>query len=203
MSNMDVQPKKVIVVYDIFTKSTLTKKVFLKITEIGKNTKQNLEKAIGRRIEGKCISEGFIRVGSIQIISYSAGNINGDLVEYVVVFDCYICNPVEGQIIEDCLVTDITKAGIHAEKYDNINKTVPLTIFLPRDYYNSSSKFNDVKESDKISVVVLYNTFELNDPYVTCFASLYSERTNPKRIGGENEIYEKDSSESGEYIENE
>jgi len=198
MSSENQQHKKEPVIYDIFTKSTLTKKVFLKITEIGKNIKQNLEKSLAIQFEGKCISEGYIRVGSIQIVSYSSGRVHGDLVEYFVVFDCYICNPVEGQIIENCLVTDITKAGIHAEKTDTVNKSIPLTIFLPRDYFNTSSKFNDVKENDIITVVVLYNTFELNDPYVTCFASLYKEQEQKKRGGDADELYNTETNEEDE-----
>lgn len=41
--------------YGVYINSMLSKKVVLKITEIGKNIKQNLKKKIKYSIEGKCI----------------------------------------------------------------------------------------------------------------------------------------------------
>jgi hypothetical protein len=47
--------------YGVYIKSLLTKKIALKITEVGKNVKGNLTKKIIASIEGKCIGEGYIR----------------------------------------------------------------------------------------------------------------------------------------------
>ena len=87
-------------IYGVYIKSLLTKKVIVNINEIGKNIKQVLENKITTVLEGKCIAEGFIKPNSVKIISYSSGNVNGENIEYIVVFDCMVCHPVEGMLIE-------------------------------------------------------------------------------------------------------
>ena len=57
-------------IFGVYMKSILDKKVCLSITEIGKNVKQNLERKIQVEITGKCINEGYIKPGSINIINY-------------------------------------------------------------------------------------------------------------------------------------
>ena len=114
--------------------------------------------------------EGFIRPNSVKIISYSAGNVNGDKIEFQTVFECMICHPVEGMLIE-CQVKTITKAGIHAEVVDE-NGVVPITVFVARDHHLLEHAFAEVKETDKITVRVLGVRFELNDPYICVIAKL-------------------------------
>ena len=104
-------------VYGVYMPSMLTMKVQLSIIEVGKNIKQNLEKIISKKTEGKCITDGFIKPNSVKIVNYSSGVINGDLVEFYTLFECMVCHPVEGMLIE-CQTKTITKAGIHAEVID-------------------------------------------------------------------------------------
>ena len=92
-------------------------KVALSMNEIGQNIKQNLERMISKQTEGKCIAEGFIRPNSIQLINYSSGVITNDFIEFQTVFECMVCYPVEGMLME-CNAKTITKAGIHAEVTD-------------------------------------------------------------------------------------
>ena len=54
-------------IFGVYTNSVLNMKVSLSIREVGKNTKQNLERAISNKTEGKCISEGFIRPNSVRV----------------------------------------------------------------------------------------------------------------------------------------
>ena len=82
--------------YGPYIKSLLTMKVFLKITEIGRNIKDNLERIISSKIEGRCVVEGFIRPDSVNVIQYSSGKINGEFVEYHTIYECMVCHPVEG-----------------------------------------------------------------------------------------------------------
>ena len=65
-------------IYGVYIKSLLNMKVVLSITEVGKNIKQNLERMISKKTEGRCIAEGFIRPGSISVISYSSGTVNNE-----------------------------------------------------------------------------------------------------------------------------
>lgn len=157
-------------IYGVFHRSLLQTKIILKITEIGKTLKQNLEKKIVNKTEGKCIAEGYIRPNSVRILNYSSGNINGEYVEFQVSYECMVCYPTEGMIVE-CMTKTITKAGIHAEVMveDNI---VPLVIFIARDHNYSNKAFSQVKENMKIHARIIGVQFELNDTHICAIATL-------------------------------
>jgi DNA-directed RNA polymerase subunit E'/Rpb7 len=161
------QEKKV---YGVYIKSILTMKTALSINEIGKNIKHNLERTISKRMEGRCIAEGFIKPDSVRVTSYSAGNVNSDSIEFQTVFECMICHPVEGMQIE-CITKTITKAGIHAEVIDDTG-VVPLTIFIARDHHFTDKYFGTIKEKTKITVRVIGVRYELNDPYICVIGKL-------------------------------
>jgi DNA-directed RNA polymerase subunit E'/Rpb7 len=169
-------------IYGVYIQSLLPMKVYLHITEIGKNIKQNLEKKIKMKTEGRCIAEGFIRPNSVRIVTYSSGTINTDMVEFETAFECMICLPVEGMLIE-CITKTITKAGIHAEVRDG--ETVPLTIFIARDHHNMDDYFVSIKENEKIVVKVIGIRYELNDPYICVIARLHRSSKETRNRGGE------------------
>lgn len=156
-------------IYGVYIDSLLTKKVILTITEIGKNIKENLQRKLSASMEGKCIEEGFIRPGSINIINYSSGQIDREYISFQTVFSCKICHPVEGMLIE-CVSKTITKAGIHAEVIDN--ETIPITVFVARDHHTMDKNFQHIKENSNILVKVIGSRYELNDPYICVIGKL-------------------------------
>lgn len=156
--------------YGPYIKSLLTMKVFLKITEIGRNIKENLERIISSKIEGKCVVEGFIRPDSVNVTQYSSGKINGEFVEYHTIYECMVCHPVEGMELE-CVCKTITKAGIHAEVVDQAGN-IPITMFIARDHHIANHLFSLVKDGSKLLVRVIGVRFELNDPYVSAIGQL-------------------------------
>jgi DNA-directed RNA polymerase subunit E'/Rpb7 len=168
-------------IYGVYIKSMLTTKVILAIGEIGQNLKQNLEKKIAAKIEGKCGVEGFIQPKSVNIKTYSNGVVNGGFVEFQIVFECMICRPVEGMLIE-CVVKTITKAGIHAEVVGK-DGVKPIVAHIARDHNYNDLRFNSVKEKDEIMIKVLGVRFELNDPYITVIGKL-AEKNKKKQSGG-------------------
>ena len=177
-------------IYGVYIQSLLTMKVILPITEVGKNMKENLEKIISKRNEGKCIAEGFIRPGSIKVIRYSSGVVNNKNVEFETVFECMICHPVEGMLIE-CDTKTITKAGIHSEVIDNTG-AIPITVFIARDHHYNDKYFGEIKENMKIIVRVIGVRFELNDPYI-CVIGKLVDNTKDKKGGNKIQILEDDN----------
>lgn len=178
-------------IFGVYIKSILTKKTILSITEIGSNTKKILEDKITSGVEGKCIAEGFIRPGSVRIISYSSGVVNADNVEFQTVFECMICHPVEGMKIE-CTSKTITKAGIHAQVVD-MNDVIPVTVFIARDHHNTDKHFNTIKENMDIVVKVIGIRYELNDPYICVIGQLVEKKMvqvkKPRiKLGGDSEL---------------
>jgi DNA-directed RNA polymerase subunit E'/Rpb7 len=176
------RPKDNDEIYGVYVTELLTMKVFLSITEIGQTLKNNLERWISKNTEGRCIPEGFIKPKSVKVLKYSSGNVNGDKVEFQTVFECMVCHPVEGMLIE-CNVKTVTKAGVHAEVNDE-SGVVPIVVFVARDHHFTNKKFADIKENDKITVRVVGVRFELNDPYICVIAQLYNQNNanvNPRR----------------------
>lgn len=162
-------------IFGVYIKSLLNMKVVLVVTEVGKNIKQNLERMISKNTEGRCIAEGFIRPGSINVINYSSGMINSDKIEFQTTFECMVCHPVEGMLIE-CDTKTITKAGIHAEVTDK-DGIVPITVFIARDHHFTDRQFSELKENMKIVIRVIGVRFELNDPYI-CVIGKFLELAN-------------------------
>lgn len=173
------------IIYGVYNPTVLTQKVYLKITEVGKNVKQNLEREIIHQTVGKCIAEGILKPNSISILNYSSGSIRGDRIEFEVVFECLVCHPVEGMLMK-CITKTITKAGIHAEVV-NPDGTVPVTVFIARDHHFTDKKFSKIVENEQILVNVIGIRFELNDPYICAIAKLTEPRNkskNEKGMGG-------------------
>lgn len=156
--------------YGVYVRSLLTMKVILKITEIGRQVKQNLERKIVQQTEGKCIPQGFIRPNSVRVVSYSSGNIHSENIEFTTVYECLVCHPVENMRVE-CTAKTITKAGIHAEVVTD-NNVVPLTLFIARDHNYMNRDFDKIKENAKIQVKILGIRYELNDPYICAIGML-------------------------------
>ena len=159
---------------DIFMPSMITKRVSLPMSSVGSNIKPLLEQLVASQVEGKCIVEGYIKPGSTKILTYSNGMLNSDIVIFEVVFECLVCSPVEGMLI-DVVSKNITKAGIRAE-YES--QPSPVEVFVARDHHYKSSYFASIKEGDKIRVRVIGQRYELNDKYI----SIIAELVEPKQV---------------------
>jgi DNA-directed RNA polymerase subunit E'/Rpb7 len=186
--------------YGVYIKSLLTTRVVLAIGEIGQNIRQNLEKKIAAKVEGKCGIDGYIQPKSVVVKTYSNGLVNTGFVEFQVVFECMICRPVEGMLIE-CVAKTITKAGIHAEVIGKHGE-VPITAHIARDHNYNDARFSEVKEKDVIRVKVIGVRFELNDPCIDVIGKVVEKRDaaiapkRPLKIGGdylENDILAKEA----------
>jgi len=154
----------------VYSRCLITRKIVLPITTIGKNLKETIEENIKANFEGKCVVEGYIKPNSCVILSYSSGTImNGNKIIFEVVFECDICFPVEGQLI-DCVAKNITKAGIRAESADDVPS--PIVVFIAKDHHYAIPFFSEIKEGDKFKVQVIGQRFELNDKYISIIGTI-------------------------------
>ena len=159
----------------VYELSLLTRTVVLPMNSIGENLTEIIAQKMIANFEGKCVVEGFIKPGSINIVTHSSGLISGDNVSFEVVFQCNICFPVEGMVI-NCVAKNITKAGIRGESSDE--QPSPFIVFIARDHHHMNEQFTGIKENDKFSVRVIGQRFELNDKFV----SIIGELKKPKYI---------------------
>ena len=158
------------IIYEPYISSILNMKIVLPIVDVSKNIKQNLERMIVSKTEGRCIVEGFIRPQSVHILTYSSGKVLAGLVEFQVTFECMVCHPVDGMLVEAICKT-VTKAGIHTEVIDK-NGNVPITVFIARDHHINNHKFEKVVENAKLVVSVIGIRFELNDSNICAIGKL-------------------------------
>jgi DNA-directed RNA polymerase subunit E'/Rpb7 len=156
---------------DIYHQSILNKKIVISIKNVDSNLKNTLLELLKINYGDKCNEDGYIIKNTISIISFSTGYINGNNIIFEVVFECTLCLPCEGRII-NCKCINITKAGIKAELNDEYN---PLIIFIARDHNYLSTKFGEIKENDEIKVRVIGYRFELNDKNISVIAEIYND----------------------------
>lgn len=162
----------------IYMKNVLTRKVHMPFNAIGQNIKENIEEYLKKDIEGKCIDEGYIKNDSINILSYSAGDVISDKVVFIVMLECLVCRPVEGMKFK-AVVKNVTKAGIRAEIKEKVS---PMIIFIARDHHYKSQEFSKVKEGDDINVKVIGIRYELNDKYISIIGELVEKKIKLKRM---------------------
>jgi len=159
----------------IYSKSLLTRNITLPVTIIGRNIKETIEHVINDHYEGKCLVEGYIKPKSSKIITFSSGVIAGDSISFEVVFECMICNPVEGMNVM-CVAKNITKAGIRAESATETPS--PIVVFIARDHHFNNNKFINIHEGDMLQIRVIGQRFELNDSYISIIGELMNTNTN-------------------------
>jgi len=125
-------------------------------------------------IEGRCISEGFIKPETVKIVDFKCGKIVAKNVQFNLVIECYVSNPVENSVI-DCIASNITQAGIRAISND---KHLPVVVYISRDYsmLTQNTFYNTIKEGDKISVRVIGKRFEMNDKFIQIIGELVSPK---------------------------
>jgi DNA-directed RNA polymerase subunit E'/Rpb7 len=163
----------------VYSPCQITKSVMLPITAIGKNLKQTLEQTIAKMVGGKCIVEGYVKPGSISVLTFSSGIIKGENILFEIVFNCEVCYPVSGMNL-NCIAKNITKAGIRAESADE--QPTPFVLFIARDHFYASDYFNSIEENERFVARVIGQRFELNDKYVSIIAELVPQKEIRKEI---------------------
>ena len=121
-------------------------------------------------IEGRCISDGFIKPESVRILDFKCGKLIGKNVQFNLVIECLICNPVEQTVI-CCFAKNITQAGIRALSAD---VHLPVVVYIARDYNvnNPNTYYNSIKEGDAIKVRIIGKRFEINDKNIQIIGDL-------------------------------
>lgn len=165
--------------HNIFFKSIVSERVKLKPSELHRDYKDVILEKLKAACEGKCTRNGYVKRGSIRLHKVSAGRIetislNGD-VNFVVLYQCEICNPAQGDVIKSTVVntnklgvlshsgTTINSGMIDPISGEEIKKFVPvIQILVPRQLFVSDVDLDRVSIGDTINVEVLGKKFKLN-----------------------------------------
>jgi DNA-directed RNA polymerase subunit E'/Rpb7 len=152
---------------DIYHKELIEKQVNVPFKAINTNLYKIFKRYISRNIEGKCCKEGYIARNMSEVVSYTAGAVNGNDVIYNIVVRVYVCYPYEDMEIS-CIVESITKIGMKAiiSKEEN-----PLVIFISREH-NPHVDMEKYDEGGEVKVKIIGHRFEINDQYISALGEL-------------------------------
>jgi len=169
---------------EIFQPALLTKRITLEMVLVDKFIQTTLTDILKRELEGKCSVEGYIKSNSINITTYSSGNLKGSNIVFDVVFQCLICYPVEGMLLRVKAVS-INTAGIKAESvYYATNEPsiasggivpTPYVLFISRNHHQDNDIFNSIQPNDTFVARVIVQRFELNDKYISIIGEIVSK----------------------------
>jgi len=168
----------------LFTKSILSPQtVFIDIKDFQyKDEATLILDSIKQSIEGKCITEGYIKPGSIEIVDASAGTCMGSTIRYIVQVSCLVCNPCQGNILT-CVATFVSeKVGVTGNVYldpiDQLSDPRPppiMIIYLHRDIHMKNvEQLIKIKVDDIIQVQILGVRYQLNDTYMEATCMLHT-----------------------------
>lgn len=166
---VDVTKRKMNRQKNIFSPVIDTDRLLIPISRVDKNVRETLKSMLIKKYEYKCNKHGLMKEDSLEVLSISSANVKGANAEFHVTYQCLVCKPVEGMLVEASIV-NVTKAGIRAELIGF--KKSPLVIFIARDHHNNSEYFNSLKDKDVIAVKIIGIRYELNDDKISTIGEL-------------------------------
>jgi hypothetical protein len=161
------QKERIIDSDKLYTQAIIQEKIKIPFIKMSNNMTRFFENYAEKRIERKCRNEGYIRMGSSSVLTYSTGLLTSDSIIYNVAYTVDVCFPYENMEIE-CKIKNITKIGIRAVCSEQNN---PIVMFISREH-NPDKDFDQYKEGQIINVKVLGHRFELNDEYISVIGEL-------------------------------
>jgi len=125
------------------------------------------------KIEGKCISSGFVKPDSLTILHRSMGTAeNGRFTGnwiYYVKLKCDVFHP-ETNTPVTCKVIKVNKMGAYVV-FDEA-----MRVLLPRDLHIGNEAFDALKTDDTVVVNILRSRFQTNDPFISS-VGMFQSRT--------------------------
>lgn len=127
------------------------------------------------KIEGRCISSGFVKPNSLTILHRSMGTaengrFTGNWIYYVKT-RCDVFHP-ETNTPVTCKVIKVNKMGAYVV-FDEA-----MRVLLPRDLHLGNETFDSLNTDDLVVVNILRSRFQTNDPFISS-VGLFISRAAP------------------------
>jgi len=155
----------------IYTDSLLTRSVQIPMSECGKNITEILEHTL-KPLEGKCITEGYLKKDSIHVVKFSSGIMKDHYAIFTVVFQAKIAVPFINQELE-CIVETNTIAGLQCKLYPDDDS--PFIIFLAKDHHMEDRTFFTCVVGSILRVSIIGKRYSVNDSNISVIAKLLSK----------------------------
>ena len=149
--------------------------IYLKPTDLNFKIDNIILSKLKKKIEGKCIKEGYIIPDSVIIQTRTLGMINNasfdGMTTYKITFSCDICNPVNGQMIR-CKVGNIDKSQVIC--YIDEEEKSPIEIYLFKQHHVGNEDYASLKNGDIVSVKIGGSKWEFESTQIISIAQLIS-----------------------------
>ncbi len=168
---------------NIYFNNVFIKKIIVQSKYLNEGFNEHIERLLKNKVEGLCISEGYVKPDSVRILKKSAGKLQGSRftgdITFEVVYTADVCNPVLGNVIE-CTVRNKNKLGI-------LGKNGPITVIVGKQLYKNND-FENVNVGDTIKVEVILKKFSLNDKEIQVVGKIWDENSNNDTIKTQTKI---------------
>lgn len=161
---------------ELFMKHVFVERLHVPFVSVGTNIEYIIKEELIEKLEGKCNKDGFIKPGSIRVLSISSGEIVSDMVVFHVTIECLLCHPMEGMTIHVKAV-NVTKAGIRAISADH--EVSPFDVFVARDHNYMSKEFTSIVVGQTFYVDIIGSRFEIFDHTISILGDL--SKSNKKQ----------------------
>ena len=115
---------------DIYKKILINDSITIHFNKVNVDLEKYLVSRIKSNIEGKCSKNGYIKKDSVNLLSYSCGELIAENASFNVVYECMNSLPSENMELF-CIVKSVTKVGLKAQINSNES---PYLIFVARDH---------------------------------------------------------------------
>tara|TARA_Y100000992_G_scaffold302444_1_gene276639 strand:+ start:21351 stop:21842 length:492 start_codon:yes stop_codon:yes gene_type:complete len=154
---------------EVYFKSIDSYKLQINFKDLSNDLYNLLQNNLSNILEGKCNNNGLIKKNSVKIITHSSGELIGNKIQFDIIYESLLTNPIENMIIE-CKISSVTKVGIRAIL--NNDDSNPYVVFLSRDHHYNNKLFSEKNIGDIINVKVLGKRFELYDENISIIGEL-------------------------------
>lgn len=166
---------------NLYNELLLTENILIPPEKFNSKINVFIEESLKKKIENKCICEGYVKSNSINIVKKSIGNLKGSqfngYINYEILFKALVCSPKNGSIIK-CKVKLINnKLGI-------LGNNGPLTIIVGKQLHNNPELLDEINIDDIVEVKVIEIKYSLDDKEIRILGKLNIDKEvkNKKNI---------------------
>ena len=124
-----------------------------------------LQRKLRSKLEGRCSRDGWVKPGTLNILSHSmgyveSGRFTGDIV-YHTKCEGKVINPSADTLVEGEVIRK-NKMGVYVNVVDAIR------IILPRDHpsHIGNDEYDGIVVGEKVTVMIKKSRFQVNDEYI-------------------------------------
>ena len=164
---------------DIYESKVLSENINLSPKDTNYNIDEIIKKKLADKVEGKCVKEGYVRPGSIEIISRSSGHlINSDFTgktNYVITFKADVCILSDNQIIT-CEVFNVDKSSVIC--YVGDPSVSPVELYLYKQHHIGNIDYANLKPEHIVKIKIVKSRFEFKYTQIRAIGELVEKVSN-------------------------